>query len=359
MSAKEIPKMKKTVILIFTAVLYMVLMSSPAAGMSPEARKSFQSFERKAEQGDPEAQYRLSAILERGFDSIPADTLRSLRLLRSSAQSGFAPAQNYLGYLYGRGDIIEANPDSARYWIRRAADGGDAKAAYNLAYIMLEDENREFADSASSVLKYLNLAANAGLPQAMTKLADIYAEGTIVAPDTLKAISLYEKSISVGFSDAQLRLLNMMGPMWRKLSSEESLKTALRYWRMGAYTIGTELALQVGPADPETARAYALLGHAYSHGKGVPYDHQRANEYFARAALLGNPSAQFILAETLEIFPDAISSILPELAEKEDTLFSFTPEDLRRAAANAGITTAEEAAKAITISYPDLSDKKE
>ena len=166
--------------LLYTLLLLMALTS---AAMSPEARRSFLAFEQRAENGDPEAQYRLSAILEKGFDTIPADTLRSLSLLRRAANAGYAPAMNYLGYLYQTGFplpklsegesplspgqspsaveqsegespcspgqspsvvepceggspkslLIPQNPDSAQYWLHRAATAGDPKAAHNLA----------------------------------------------------------------------------------------------------------------------------------------------------------------------------------------------------------------------------------
>ena len=103
-----------------------------------------------------------------------------------------------------------------------------------------------------------------------------------------------------------------------------------------------EFLRNIGPAAPETARAYALLGHAYSRGLGVGYDHAKANEYFARAAQLGDPSAQFILAETLEIFPDALRTLLPDLDADDATM---TPESLRAAAARAGVTDAAAATR--------------
>ena len=84
-----------------------------------------------------------------------------------------------------------------------------------------------------------------------------------------------------------------------------------------------------------------MLGHAYARGRGVPYDHRLANEYFARAAILGNPAAMFILAETLEIFPDALDDLLPDLPD------TFSPDELRRVAARARIRTAEDASRAI------------
>lgn len=330
--------------------------------MTPEARRSYEAFERKAESGDPEAMYRLSALLERGFDTIPADTARSVSLLKRSAHAGFAPAMNYLGFLYQTGfppasrRFIAVDRDSALIWMRGAADLGDAKAAHNLAYLILsssEDKKTDSGPEDSLAVAYLSRAAEAGLPQSMTLLADLYARGKAVPCDTARAVSLYEDAISHGFSDAEARLLNMMLPRWRMYGAGASLSEALRYWNLGAHTAAVTLLRQIGPSEPQTARAYALLGHASSRGLGMPYDHRLANEYFARAALLGDPSACFILAETLEIFPDALSDLLPDLPG------SMTPESLRSVAARAGITSAEAAAAAITSpasSRPDTQD---
>lgn len=319
-------------------ILFVCIILSSRA-MTPEARKSFEAFEQKAEAGDPEALYRLSAILEKGYDSIPADTVRSLALLKRAAAAGYAPAQNYLGYLFQSGSMIEANPDSAMHYIRMAADKGDNGAAHNLAFLLLNGDDNLANDTLA--VMYLTRAADAGLPRSMTLLADLYAEGRGVDTDTLAATQLYEKAIQAGFHDAELRLLNMKGPRWQQLSAAEALSEAVRYWNMGAPMIAVELLHLIGPLEPETAHAYALLGHAYSRGEGAPYDHRRANEYFARAALMGNPSAQFILSETLEIFPDALADLLPDAPD------NMTPEQLRHEAARAGITSAEEATRAL------------
>lgn len=317
----------------------IALAASMVVGMTPEAARSFEEFERRAEGGDPAALYRLSAILEEGYDSIAPDTVRAMALLRRSAALGYAPALNYMGYLYQKGTILPESKDSAILYIRRAADAGDLQAAHNLAYLILEDRGPLRGDTllAAEAMAYLRRAAEGGRPQSQTLLADLYAEGDLVPADTLRAVGLYEQAISQGFHDAELRLLNMMGPKWQSLDGSETLTEAKRYWNMGAPTIAVELLHLVGPMEAGTAQAYAMLGHAYSRGQGAPYDHRRANEYFARAALLGNPSAQFILAETLEIFPDALSDLLPDLPE------SMTPGALREAAAAAGVTSAETA----------------
>lgn len=320
--------------------------------MTPGARRSFLAFEQRAEAGDAQAQFRLSELLERGFDSIPPDTLRSLRLLRSSANAGYAPAMNYLGYLFQTGFpsdsfsnfYIIANPDSAQFWLHRAADAGDPKAAHNLAYLILDNPSGK--DSDSIAVRYLTAAADEGLPQSMTLLADLCIRGRGLAPDTLRAVSLYERAVESRFPDAELRLLNTIGPRFQLLPDSVLLSEAIRYWKLGARTVSAEQLLQLvdRPAvpDPLRARAYALLGHAYSRGDGLAYDHRKANENFARAAILGDPSAQFILAETLEIFPDLLPDLLPDTPVN-----SITPAALREMAAAAGITTAEQATRAL------------
>jgi len=363
----------------------MLLVTLSVAAMTPEARRSFHAFEQRAENGDPEAQYRLSILLEQGFDTIPADTIRSISMLRRSARAGYAPAMNYLGYLYQYGfpsapasdQFILQNTDSAQYYLHRAAVAGDPKAAHNLAYLLLnpsasgqetDDENGWFGQkekSDSLAVNYLTQAAEAGLPQSQTLLADLCVQGRGLAPDTLRAITLYEKAIAAGFHDAELRLLNMIGHKFDTLEPYDALSEAVRYWKTGAYAISTAILLHLTSTMPPDAtaaitcksdsvairaayilgRAYALLGHACSHGQGVQYDHRRANEYFARAAMLGDPSAQFILAETLEIFPDALASLFPNLSYEQAE--SLTPQRLRENAANSGITTAEAATRAL------------
>lgn len=349
---------------------------------------------KKAEQGDPEAIYRMSMIYEHGYDTIAPDTTRAISLLRQAAGLNYPPAANYLGYLYQKGHIIRQDPDSARFWIARAAASGDPKAANNLAFMLLES-GTPAADSIA--LPYLRQAADAGLPTAITTLANMYAQGRALQPDTLTAIALYDRAISLGFHDAELYLLNLMGPVWIKESPLDRLNRALHYWQTGSPLIANELlsflphpdairdtylpprdsgdtipdsgdsiSSRISKSNPvhgngdkmsnrssntedgesaqespvagltrsQTGRAYALLGHAYSHGAGVPYDHSLANKYFIAAALLGDPAASYILAETLEIFPD----LLPEV----------TPDQLREQAAQKGISDARAAATALT-----------
>lgn len=333
--------------------LIMLMVGLTAYSQSDRLR-SLREFTERAESGDPEAMYRMSALLERGFDTIPADTMRSVEFLRRSARAGHPQAANYLGYLYQIGKYVPENPDSAAYWIVRAEKAGSAMAAHNLAFMLLRGPSADVsriltqletdpAKSDSLALSYLNKGAHAGLPQSLTLLGDLYAEGNIIAADTARAAELYEEAIGKKFTDAEMRLRDLMHSRWSLYDSRTALQQAVKYWNVGAPAIAVDLLRAIGPEEPETAQAYALLGYAYSRGYGVPYDHELANQYFARAALMGNPSAKFILAETLEIFPDALSGFMKEVPE------TLTPEALRTAASKAGITTPRQALEELLL----------
>ncbi len=344
--------------------LIYIILGVLAPFVATASQSSLEEVRRKAAGGDAEALYHLSMIYERGFDTIPADSALSVRLLRQAAELGHTPAQNWLGYLYGLETppgaprLLPHRRDSALYWIRLAADAGDAKAANNLGYLLLEDAEAqgEDADSLSAdrlreAAAYLSQAADAGLPAAITMLGSLYVGGRGVERDSVHADSLFNVALGKGFPDAQLHLLNLNGARWMDAPETERLAIAEHYAGLRAHVIATALLESltllpdyisaedsVSPAGPvlsleEQARAHTLLGHAYSLGLGTPYDHKASNRHFAVAALMGNPEAAAIFAETLDIFPDVMTSLFSpaELAAMEaaglDT--SATAADLR------------------------------
>lgn len=372
---------------LLTAIL--ALAAFLAVASTPEARRAFRTFEQRAIEGDSVAQYRLGTILETGWDSIPADSVRALGLFRSSALAGFPPAVNYMGYLYGKGysvagrQLVAVNPDSARYWLQRSADMGDPRAMSNLAYLILEQAPDRHNDSIAYA--YLIKGARDGAPTALTMLGDMTRDGRFVTRDTLKAALYYEAALEHGFADAEPRLISLMAPRWESMSSRETFDTGMRYFTGYAPSAGTWLLKRVArlPAVPEhpadstasapaateckanvtsdlalSARANTLLGEAASRGTGLPYSHAQSMEYYVKGALAGDPSALFILSETIGMFPDAIDEVkdnldnyirrlqrvatytgvrLPHLPDLRD------PELLRLLAAKAGITNAEQA----------------
>ena len=250
--------------------------------------------------------YEKAMAYETGNDSVAADSVKSRVLYRLAAEAGYIPAQNYLGFLYYNSKGAGHNVDSALYWIEKAALQGDVKAAGNLGF--LYSAASDIQHDYSLAFKWLEKAADAGLPTSFTQLGDLYRQGQGVTADTLKAVELYERANRARIPDAEYRLLSMMGYEWKKLTPDSAVNLGLKYYNNGAPVIGVDLFENA--ASQGNSKAMALLGDAYSRAYGVGYDHEKSLEYFLQSAVAGNPSAQFVVAETLEIFPDLISEEL-------------------------------------------------
>ena len=224
----------------------------------------------RADSGSPKALYDLARLHESGYDSIFVDSVRSMALYRLSAEHGYAPAMNYIGFRYYTGSDINKDIDSALYWIRKAANNGDITAAANLSYLLTESP--DFPHDEEEALKWITIAAEGGV------------------------------------NEAQVKLIDRMSSSWEALPADSALQIGMKYYLENAPIMGVKLIEMA--AKQNNPKAMAILGDAYSKGLGVVYDHQKAIDYFYEAALSGDPSAQFVIAEMLEIFPDAIHSNL-------------------------------------------------
>lgn len=329
----------RKLLLIFPLLMAAMLM---AAFRSPEERaEAVRDVESRAEAGDPEALYQLALLYEKGFDSIPADSVKFISYLTDAAEKDWLPAQNYLGYLLLR----DGRGKEGLHWIERAAIAGDAKAQGNLGFLLLDDGEASqnvrlgiVADNEKAAF-WLQRAAAAGVATASSMLGDLYRDGRSVPQDSLQAATCYYAAIDAGLADAAYKLEAMEGKQWEQLAPADQLRLGLYLYthRVPDLAIPVFQRLADGgssvPRDIRSA-SLALLGDAYTRALGVGYDHDRSLEYYFRAAELGNAPAQFVISELLEIFPDA----LDELSTAPPTAGQ-----LREAAARGGITSAEEA----------------
>lgn len=320
-----------------------------ASGQDDESRRTaLRGLIERAENGDAKALYDLAVLHDTGFDTIPVDSARSTALYRLSAEKGYAPARNYLGYRYFNGEYVRQDMDSAMYWLVAAAADGDMKAANNLGYLLSNDS--VVTHDYEQAIYWLEKASGAGVPTAHSLLADLLRQGLGTAPDTLRAIGLYNSAIESGLQDAELKLLSMMGRKWETLPADSALSLGRYYYTHRAPFIGVTLFENV--AAQENPEALALLGDAYSRALGVEYNHEKSIEYFLHAALLGQPSAQFVIGELIDIFPDALSAEPAAGVIKDffESLGESVPEDISTPpywydrAAEGGVTDAESAA---------------
>ena len=97
--------------------------------------------QRRAEQGDADAQYRLGLSYNLGL-GVPADASEAVAWYRRAAEQGHAGAQLALGNMFAIGRGVPKDDAAAIVWYRRAGEQGDASVQYLLGDI--------FAGSAGS-----------------------------------------------------------------------------------------------------------------------------------------------------------------------------------------------------------------
>ena len=304
-----------------------------------DVRDEVKALVDRAEAGDPESLYTLATLHDRGFDSIPVDSLRSTELYRQAAEKGYLPAMNYLGYRLISGEVaaIGKDVDEGLRWLEKAAFAGDSKAASNLGWLLLEGKYVE--KDYDKAAYWLRKASDEGLVIAQSLLGDLYLEGKGVATDSLRADSLYREAFEKGLPDAAYKLEALHSERYDTLTAKDLVKEGRYFYLRSAPSIGVKLFYRA--ADFGDAEALAFLGDAYTRAIGVPYDHKLSLNYYMRAAMGGNPSAQFVIGELLEIFPDA----LEELKEEGLDIPSDDPFYWFEKAAEGGVTDADTATK--------------
>lgn len=246
----------------------------------------------------------LIARSEESADSIaPTD---ALSVLREQAKAGDTEAMNYLGFMLLSGEEgVERDSAEGLSWLVKAASAGDVKAASNLGWLYLDGNLVE--QDLQKGAAWLEKASQAGLPVAQSLLGDLYREGRGVEKSALMADSLYREAFEHGLYDAGYKLYDLNAERYATLPASEQVKTGKYFYLRGAPSEGVKLFYLA--ADKGDADAYALLGDAYSRAYGVPYDYDLSLKYYAMGAMAGNPSAQFIIGELLEIFPDALLNL--------------------------------------------------
>lgn len=294
----------------------------------------------EADAGNPRAQFALASLYESGFDTVAPDTLEAARLYRLSAEGGFAPAMNLVAFqlLTGQGGFTKDTEEGLR-WLTKAADAGDPKAAFNIGSMLLEGNILE--KDETKALEWIEKSAAQGLPVALSTLGDLYRYGRGVEADREMADSLYREAFDRGLPDAGFKLYDLNAHLYEEMTDSALLAEGKYFYMRYAPSEGVKLfylAAERGNAD-----ALALLGDAYSRAVGVPYDYNLSNSYYIRAALKGNPSAQFVVGEMLEIFPDALKAFIREDGDTEE--IPDDPAYWYGLAAEAGVTDADIAAR--------------
>ena len=271
------------------------------------AAESLAGVRKAAAQGDAEALFKLGMLYDRGYDSILPDTARANEYYARAAAGGYAPAMGLLGFRLIRGEGIAADSARGVEMLRRGADMGDARALNNLGWWLTFRPGASAAERGEG-LRCLRRAADAGHPVALASLGRAEEEGISGRPNPGRAAELYDSALSRGFSQAAAPLWRLRQESFAALQPDSALRLGRAYYLGAAPELGVallEIAAGKGSAD-----AMALLGDAAAKARGRAYNHTDAVRFYYLAARAGCAPAQFILAELLESFPDALDDIV-------------------------------------------------
>lgn len=108
----------------------------------------------------------------------------------------------YLGYCHNGGYGVEKNPEAAVEWFVRAAEEGNAAAAYKAGGGYAEGIGTE--PDLAKAFAYYKQSAEANNPDAQLVMAEYYDEGRdgMVEPDARAAFDWYRKAADNGSSCA-------------------------------------------------------------------------------------------------------------------------------------------------------------
>ncbi len=203
-------------------------------------KQALQFYEHAAEQGDPNAQAMLGVMYRDGngvkidyaesqkwlelaatqldtpelwaqlgayyfnsdnfFLEVETDYEKGYYWLKKAADSGNAEAQNYLGVINFVGIYVEKNYKEAYKWYKLAENSGCHKAYIDLGYMY---QNGYYVEkNISKALEYYKMSAKFGDYSAYYMIGTIYEKGTEVEKDIPKAKEYYQKGAALGEQDA-------------------------------------------------------------------------------------------------------------------------------------------------------------
>jgi localization factor PodJL len=193
----------------------------------------------------------------------PAETTPAQKLT-ALANGGNVKAQAVLGFSYldGTNGLTVNEAEGAR-WLERAANGGDAMAAYRLG--TLYERGHGVPTNAKKADELYGIAAKQGNRKAMHNLAVAFAEGSGVPKNLQQASEWFTRAAEMGLSDSQFNLAVLYE---RGMGVKQSLTEAYKWYAIAAAGGDSEsktrvdaLATQLSPADKATAQAAAQNFH--------------------------------------------------------------------------------------------------
>lgn len=238
-------------------------------------------IEAKANAGDADCQHLHAKFLEQ-----QQDFKQAFHYYQLAADNNCTTAMHEVGRCYVLGLGTRRSEGRAFTWFKKALSAGYHLSACSLAdyYWLGIDRCRQDYKKA---IEYYRIAANAGVPIAMRKLAFAYRQGLGTAVNLREAFQWYKQSADLGERTSQFNVAVMYQKGQGTISDEAA---AFKYFLLSAKQ-----------GDPD-AQFYA--GQAYLNGCGVEKDSTEGLIWIKRAADNQSQQANFFLARYNEHHED-------------------------------------------------------
>jgi TPR repeat protein len=244
-----------------------------------------QEMERKAGEGDPIAMVHLSHWYYRGEQGLGASPQQSYEWARRAADKNLPEGQRMAGLKLEYGEGVKKDMVKAFELYRKAYEGGDAEACYQLATYFEGAKGMEA--HLPTATAYYEEGAKRGCGSSQYQLAFRYLMGKGVPRNPQRAVELLEESGRNGVPSA-FEVLGRIHLQGRDASKDAHM--AFDYFTRALEFFDIDDAIAVG--DCPIYYALCLLT-----GTGCAEDRKLGREVLQVAATAQNPVAQQILVE--------------------------------------------------------------
>ncbi|HEX8832535.1 MAG TPA: CHAT domain-containing protein [Longimicrobium sp.] len=194
---------------------------------------------------------------------------------RRSAESGNLEAMGFLGAMFLHGQGTPVRPDSAVYWLRRAAYDRDPQAMTTLGWAYENGQGVQL--SLVRAREWYHKAADEKhWAEAMRRLGALSRR----EQDHAAALTWFQRAMKAGSADARVDI----GELYEQgQGAPRDLETAVCFYRTGA--------------EGGSVRGMLIMARIYRNGLGVSRDYDKARVWYENATRKGSPEAMYALGE--------------------------------------------------------------
>ena len=202
--------------IVKTLLLTLIILTT--ACFAQQEAADFKALEKKAADGDAEAQIALGLAYDVGR-GVEQDRRKAVEWFQKAAAQGSAEAQFNLGTMYARGTGVEKNETKAFAWFEKAAEQGSVDAQFNLANMYKEGRGTE--KNLSRAITWYDRAGIHGMTRAQYNLGLMYAAGEGVPANSVKAYAW----LSLAAADGDPAAKKLANFIWSKTTTEAQKET--------------------------------------------------------------------------------------------------------------------------------------